>query len=139
MLEEAAEKLFRGDGQRALSAAMGIVLPTKADRFVRHPEQTVVGDGDPMRVASEIVENMLGSAERGLGVDHPILSEQGSQEGCKVVGFLQRPTRAAEDEMVVAKGASQSRHEFTAEDTAEDFHGQEETGARSDPARMVGR
>ena len=76
MMEEAAEKLFREDGQRGLSAALGIALPTKADRFLRDREHTVVGDGDPMGVASEIVENRLGSAEGRLGVDHPILSKQ---------------------------------------------------------------
>src|SRR5215472_6084102 len=92
-----------------------------------------------MGVASEIVESMLGSTERRLGVDHPILSEQGSQEGCEVIGFVQRGTRAVEDEMVVAKGASQPCHELAAEDTAEDFHRQEKSGARSDPAGVVGR
>jgi hypothetical protein len=87
MLEEAAKKFFRGDGQGALSAAMGIVLPTKADRCLRDREQTVVGDGDPMRVASEIVEDMLGAAERRLGVDHPILWRV-RRKAAKVVGFV---------------------------------------------------
>jgi hypothetical protein len=40
----------------------------------------MVGDGDAVRIASEIVQNMLGTAEGWLGVDDPILAKELSEE-----------------------------------------------------------
>ena len=97
----------------------------------------MVGEGDAMGGASAIVENMLGSTERRLGVDHPILWKPGSQEGCEVIGLVQRGQRAVEDEMVVAKGASQPRHELAAEDTAEYLDAQKEGTRRADPTGVI--
>ena len=34
----------------------------------------MVGDGDAMGVAGQVVENMFGAAEGRLGVDDPVLS-----------------------------------------------------------------
>jgi len=40
---------------------------------------------------------------------------------------------------MVAKGVAQSSDELTSENTTEDFYGQKETGARWNPAGVVGR
>jgi hypothetical protein len=50
--------------------------------------EAVVGDGHAMGVAGEIAEHMMGTAERWLGVDDPVLTEQGTQEGaeCLFIG-----------------------------------------------------
>lgn len=36
----------------------------------------MVGDGDAVRVAGQVLENVFGSAERRLGVDDPVLGEE---------------------------------------------------------------
>ena len=43
----------------------------------------MVGDGDAVRIASEIVQNMLGTAEGWLGVDDPVLMEELSEKLAK--------------------------------------------------------
>jgi hypothetical protein len=40
--------------------------------------EAVVGDGDAMGVTGEIAEHMRRTAERWLGVDDPVLTEQGT-------------------------------------------------------------
>jgi len=41
-------------------------------------QETVIGDGDAMGVAGEIAEHRMGTAEGWLGVDDPVLTEQGA-------------------------------------------------------------
>jgi hypothetical protein len=43
----------------------------------------MVGDGDAVRIASEIVQNMLGTAEGWLGIDDPVLLEELAEELAK--------------------------------------------------------
>src|ERR1035437_2739174 len=124
MLHEATQKLIGGKRHGALPTAVSIVFPTKSNCGVGDRDQAVVGDGDPMGVASQIVEDMLGSAERRLGVDDPLLPEHSAQKLAEVFLFAQRQALTQEAQLVVAKSTAQSRDEFTAEDTAENFDGQ---------------
>jgi hypothetical protein len=52
----------------------------------------MVGDGDAMRVAAEIVQDMLRAAEGRLGINDPVLLEQSAQKSCEVLLFAQRKT-----------------------------------------------
>ena len=40
----------------------------------------MVGDGDAVRIAGEIVQNMFGTAEGWFGVDDPVLTKELSEE-----------------------------------------------------------
>src|SRR5208282_954142 len=55
-------------------------LHTDSPPPVRDP---MVGDGDAVRIAGGIVQNMLGTAEGWLGVDDPVLLEELSEELAK--------------------------------------------------------
>jgi len=74
--EEAAQELIYGDRHDLLLAAVCIVFPAKRDPIILERNQSMVGDGDAVRIASEIVQNMLGTAEWWLGVDDPVLVEE---------------------------------------------------------------
>jgi hypothetical protein len=43
----------------------------------------MVGDGDAVRIAGEIVQNMLGTSEWGLGIDDPVLAKELSEKFSK--------------------------------------------------------
>ena len=45
------------------------ILPAEADPAPGEKDQSAVGDRDAMGIATEIIEHLLGSAERSLGVD----------------------------------------------------------------------
>ncbi len=63
--------------------AVGGIAPTKRDRSVSKRDQSMVGNGYAMGVTAQITEYMLWASERAFRVDHPVLSEQGSQPGSK--------------------------------------------------------
>ena len=73
--QEAAQELMGGNGHDLLLAAVGIVPPTEGDAIVFEGHEAMVGDGDAVGVAGQVVENVFGAAEGRLGVDHPILPE----------------------------------------------------------------
>jgi hypothetical protein len=45
---------------------VGIVSPAKGDLIVLEGHEPMVGDGDAMGVASQVVENMFGPPKGGL-------------------------------------------------------------------------
>jgi len=66
-------KLICGNGHDLLLAAVGIISPAEGDAIVLEGHEAMAGNGDAMRVARQVVENMFGAAEGWLGVDHPVL------------------------------------------------------------------
>ena len=47
----------------------------------------MIGNGDTVSVATEILEHILGAAEGWLGIDHPVFAKQGSQPGGEEFGL----------------------------------------------------
>lgn len=50
---------------------VGRVTPAKGNLTVGQSDEAVVGDGDAMSIAAEILQDVLGSAEGWFGVDDP--------------------------------------------------------------------
>lgn len=76
VLQEAAQELFGGKCHGALLAVVSIVLPTKGDLPLCNREQSMVGDGNAVGIACQVMKHMLGAAKRRLGVDDPVLPAQ---------------------------------------------------------------
>ena len=71
-VEQEAMDEFVGRKRHHLGNAAGaIVLPAETDSAVFESYEAAVGDGDPMGIAGEIGEHLLGAAERRFGKDHP--------------------------------------------------------------------
>src|SRR6516165_6331512 len=79
--QEAADELVRAKGHELLPIVVAIILPAEADPALGERDQATVGDGDAMGISAEILEHLLGSAERSLGVDDPRSGAQRSQAG----------------------------------------------------------
>jgi len=73
--QEAAQELISGNGHDLLLAAVGIISPAEGDAIVLEGHEAMVGNGDAMGVARQVVENVFGTAEGWLGVDDPVLAE----------------------------------------------------------------
>ena len=73
MKQEAAQELMSGNGHDLLLAAVSIVPPAEGDAIVFGGNEPMVGNGDAMGVAGQVVENLFGTAEGWLGVDDPVL------------------------------------------------------------------
>lgn len=68
MEKEAPQELFSGHGHYLLFAAMRIILPTEGDFSIGNLNEPMVGNGDAVGIAGEIVQYMKRSAERRFGM-----------------------------------------------------------------------
>lgn len=75
MQEKAAQKLLRSHCHELLLAAVRVVLPPESDVAICEGNNPVVGDGNAMCVAGQIMKDVLRTSERRLGVHDPILAE----------------------------------------------------------------
>jgi hypothetical protein len=98
----------------------------------------MVGDGDAVRIAGEIVQNMLGTAEGWLGIDDPVLVEELSEKTSKATRLDKTLERAVKLELVLTKELFQSGCELAPEDATQRGDGQEESSRGGDPSGTVG-
>jgi hypothetical protein len=109
--QEAAQELLRIERHPSLLIPVGIILPAKGNPVPVEGYEAVVGDGHAMGVAGEITQHMVGAAERWLGIDHPVLTEQGTQEGTECFFLLERLERTRERKLAQVKSALQTGDE----------------------------
>jgi hypothetical protein len=75
MEKEPPQKLLGGEGHLSLLIAVCIILPAESDLIMLEGHKTVVGDGNAMSIAGKITQYMMGTAEGGLSIDDPVLTE----------------------------------------------------------------
>jgi|SRR5579859_3054494 len=121
MLEKAAQELFWSKSHDSCLAGTGVVLPAENYGGITDGEQAVVGDGNAMSVAGQIVKDVFGSTEGWFGIDDPLLLIESAQEKSEVFFVGQWQALAIEHQLVVAKGAPQSSQELATKNAAEDF------------------
>src|ERR1700688_5207892 len=71
MDQEAANELLSGKGHRLLAIVIPVVLPLETNLAAVHGHQPVIGDGDTVGIAADIVENLSGSGKGPLRIDDP--------------------------------------------------------------------
>ena len=71
MDEEAADELVSTQCHRFLFGVATIILPLEANLAVLDIEDAIVGDVDTVCVAADVLQDLLWSGERALGIDHP--------------------------------------------------------------------
>ncbi len=92
-----------------------------------------------MDVAGEVLEEVLGRAERLFGVDVPRFFSQSFDQQAKVGPISQGSGFAWEAEFVLIKGLFEKVEELTAEDDAEGFDTEEEVFAGGNPTSLIER
>jgi hypothetical protein len=83
------------------------------------------------------VENMFCPAERRLGVDHPLLTEELMEETAEAMGLSEADQRAMKLELVLIKELLEFSGELATKYATEDVDGQEETWRGGDPAGAI--
>ena len=102
-------------------------------------DEPAIGDGDPVRVAGQVGQDSVGSAERSLGIDHPLaLAQRGEEglEGCRlgeggVVGEELQPPGLV--------GGRQSFEEQATEEARKHPDGEKEAAPAGNPVFSVRR
>ena len=136
--QEAAQELMCGNGHELLLAAVGMVSPAEGDAIALKGHEAMVGDGDAVGIASQVVENMFGAAEGRLGVNDPGLLAEFPEEVVERVRRGELLKRAMELEAVLLEKFTKLVAELLAEDFAECLDGQEEAARRVDPSGAIG-
>ncbi len=94
--QEAADELDRVESHDAAAVVMSRVSPTEAHLSVFEAEGPSVGDGDAVRLAGQVLQDMFGAAERRLGVDHPLSLAQRTEQRVKCGWLGECSQRAGE-------------------------------------------
>jgi len=137
MKQEATEKLITGNGHHFLPIVVGRVTPAKGNLALRECDQTMVGDGDAVSIAAEILQHVLGSAEGWLGVDDPIFAEERTQPGSEELGMGERCEFSGQVQLTVFEGRLQAGDELAAEHAPQYSDGKEEARLGSNPAGVI--
>ena len=124
--QEAAQELVDRQSQQALLVGMRGVSPAEGDVALFEGDQSAVGDGDAVGVAAEIAQRVFRSAEGRLGIDDPVVAEQGSEPCGEGPWFRQCCEVTVERELVLVEGGLQSGDELAAKDPAEHLDREEE-------------
>src|SRR5215470_11655655 len=82
---------------------MRVIFPTKSDFSVLHADQSMVGDGHPMRVAGQIVQHMFRTAEGLPDIHYPLMRMQGVQESRKRTRLGKPLQRSVEGEFLLTE------------------------------------
>jgi hypothetical protein len=105
MEQKAAQELLRSERHDFLLIPVGIILPAESNLIMLESNEAMVGDGHAMGVAGEIAEHMMGTAEGWLGVDDPVLTKQGAQEGAERFLVFEWLERSGEGELVLLESS----------------------------------
>ena len=139
MEQEAPQKFLGGHRHQPLLALVGIVFPPESDLALGKVHDPVVGDGDAMRIAGQVVEDMFRPSEGSFGVDHPILTEQRPQKSMEGFLFADPFQASGEHQFPVTESELETGNELAAEYAAQHLYRQEEGIARVNPALVIGR
>ena len=90
-----------------------------------------------MRVASQIVQHVLGAAERRLGIHNPVLPTKLAQETGEALLLMKGNALTEEAQLADCKEPSQSSDELLPKNATEHLDREKEVGLRSDPPGVV--
>ncbi len=74
--QKPTDKLLDREAHHLHFVVMSVVPPTETALAVLASEEALVTDSDPMRIAPEVGEDLLRTAEGGFGVNHPVLGPE---------------------------------------------------------------
>ncbi len=137
--QETPDELVRVKPHRlpAVRAVDAIVLPAERNRTVVGCDEAAVRDGDPMGIAGEIAQHLLGSCERRLAIDHPPDAPQRGDETLERL-LVGEPGMGIEElQLVGVVRIHEHRQHLAAEQARQHVDVDEEVGARGDPSRAV--
>jgi len=135
--EEPADELEGIEAHHPETTAPCVVLVTERDDPVLEGQQPVIGDGDAVRVTSQVLQHPPRAAERRFGIDDPLgaagLGDQ-ALERRRMGQVLEGPMEA---EPFVVEGALEQSEELAPEQATEDPDGEKEVGGRGYPAGPI--
>jgi hypothetical protein len=135
--KEAAKEFYAIESHGVLAVPVAVVLPPEADVPVFQSDEALVGDGDPVGVAGQVLEDLLGPSERGLGVDHPLVPVERGEKPHPLPLVRQGPQLSMKGKRPLLVCLVEIGEELLLEKAAEDAYGQEEAVATGNPTLPI--
>ena len=135
--QEPSDELVRGEAHEAAAAAAAIIFVGERHMIVVDGDDPRIGDRGSMRVAGEIGEHALGSAERRLGVYDKVALAQRAHALGEGAGVGERGEFAEEAELATAKDCRQPVQDEPAECLRQSADGEQEVGFATDLSLAV--
>jgi hypothetical protein len=135
--QESPEELDGVECERSAATLFGMIPDGEGDTAVTHLDDAMVRQRDAVGVAAEVTEDDLRPAERGLGVDHPVLAVEAVLEGAPRGPVGESSGGAGERELTVYPGVMEGSEELAAEELGQDTDGEEEALAAVDPVFSI--
>jgi hypothetical protein len=132
--QQTADKLDCIERHELLLVVVRRVSPSKRHSIIFHFDQSSVGNSDPMGVACQVLDHVLGAAKRPLGVDDPVLAPKLAKQSVECRRFFQVGQLAGKVQLLLAEGSRQESEKLASEKLAEYFDRQEESLAAGNPA-----
>jgi hypothetical protein len=133
MYKESTDELEGRDCHQTLLITASVIPPTKRDIVAVERNQTVIGDGDTVRIASEVAKNLLGTTEGRLRINNPVLTEQRSQESREALRLRHALDGAGKSQPALSVNALQAINELPTEYFAENPYRKKERISRVNP------
>src|SRR5215813_348638 len=112
---------------------MGVIFPAEGHVRIGDVNQPMVGDGDTVRVPSQIVQDVVWAAEWSFSIYDPFLPKERAKEGMERILIRQGKACAVECELLPLKSALETGHKLPAENLAQNSHREKEPRGRPDP------
>lgn len=135
--QETPNEFFRGQGHGLALVAVATIAKGKGDVAVFDVKNAVVGNGDAVGIAAEVVENFFRPAERRLGVDDPWLLTKPSNQVVESGLGLESSGLARENELAGGFGLAEEVDILAAEYGGESSDGEEEILRGRNPAVAI--
>src|SRR6266550_6068619 len=139
MKQESPDEFLGREGHGLLLIVVAIVSPVEFHLTAFDIDDPMIGDGDPVRVAANVVHHLLWSGEGRLGVHDPVYVSHRIQMAAESLGILECRKGTEEPQLAGVEGLLQILQEQSAEQAGQHPHRQEEAGAAGYPPGTIGR
>ncbi len=92
--KETAQELGGAKSHCAGLATVGVILPAESHALLVEGQQAMIGNGHAMGVATEIAQHLHRAAEGGLGINHPVVAMETTQQFCELLVIDEGRSRA---------------------------------------------
>ena len=139
MQEKASNELQHIEGHHFLFIGVFVIAPAEGDFAVHKADQPMIGDCDAMRVAAQIIKDLMRAAEGRFGIDDPFRFAAALKKVLELFRSVEFLKRSVKRQFPSGESFSEVVEEKAAEKTGEDGYRQEEAFPRRNPSLTVGR
>ena len=126
VLSESSQEVGCGECHHALLVAMGIIFPPECNSVTVESQQSMIVDGNAMRITAKVAKHLRWSAESRFCVNDPVLLKQTVNEDVELFWVMKVRKSSGQVELLRIICLPQSLHELAAKDATENFDRKEE-------------